>query len=141
MEAWEANLVLNLRLWCEGSWGQEQVLMEYRRALPSKSARDECMAFENLVTTLVANAQRPIEHRDVGCSCVGADECVFLHLVRCAADGHLGDAALMAALIVGPSRAEHIALLAGQVGISARKIHNTPPEFSSDAVSNVVRLH
>ncbi|MEL6412328.1 MAG: hypothetical protein AAFQ38_18215 [Pseudomonadota bacterium] len=141
MEAWEANLVLNLRLWCEGPCGQQQVWNEYRKALSGASARNECHAFESLIRTLVANAIRPMVRHDVGCSCVGADECVFLHLVRCAADGHLNDAALMAALIVGPSKAEHIAVLAGQVGTCARQIHNSPPEYLSDTAPNVVRFH
>ena len=141
MESWEANLVLNLRLWCEGPSGQVQVWNEYRRALPGENARNECHAFESLLRTLIANAQRPLVRHDVRCTCVGADEYVFLHLVRCAADGHLSDAALMAALIVGPSKAEQIALLAGQVGSCSRKIHNYPPEFPSNAAPNVMRLH
>ena len=77
----------------------------------------------------------------MGCSCVGADECVFLHLVRCASDGELNDAALMAALIVGPSKARQIALLAVQVGSCARDIHNSPPEYSNDTAPKNVRLH
>jgi len=141
MEAWEANLVLNLRLWCEGPCGQAQVWNEYRKALPRECVHSECHAFERLLQTLIANAQRPLVRHDVGCSCVGADECVFLHLVRCAADGHLGDAALMAALIVGPSKAEHIAILAGQVGACARRIHEFPREDVIDTAPNVVRLH
>ena len=141
MGTWEANLVLNLRLWCEGPCGQTRVWNEYRKTLPGECARNACRAFESLIQTLIANAQRPLVRHNVGCSCVGADECVFLHLIRCAADGHRGDAALMAALIVGPSKAEDIATLAGQDGIYARKIHNPPTEYSNKTAPSVVRFH
>ena len=141
MEAWEANLILNLRLWCDGPSGQAQVWNEYRKALPGAQAQQECRAFETLLRTIIDNAHRPLVRHDVGCACVGADEGVFLHLVRCAADGHLTDAALMATMMVGPAQAERIALLAGQVGSCARYIHDRQPEFSQEGAPNVVRLH
>lgn len=141
MEAWEANLVLNLRLWCEGPTGQAEVWNEYRRALPGAQARDECHAFESLIRALVSNAYRPLVRHDVGCACMGADEGAFLHLVRCAADGHLNDAALMASMLAGPSHADRIATLAGQVGICARQIHNRPPEYSVEAEPIKAWLH
>ena len=53
MEAWEANLVLNLRLWCEGPCGQQQVWNEYRKSLHGKAARNECHAFESLIPCLL----------------------------------------------------------------------------------------
>ncbi|MEM8872519.1 MAG: hypothetical protein AAGE38_19115 [Pseudomonadota bacterium] len=141
MEAWEANLVLNLRLWCEGPAGQSQVWNEYRRALPGPDAQCECQAFETLVQTLIDAAHRPLVRHEVGCACVGADEGVFVNMVRNAADGHLTDAALIATLLIGPSQAEHVAVLAGQVGACARHIHSGVPELSTEAGSNVVRLH
>ena len=141
METWEANLLNNLRLWCDGPCGQVRVWNEYRQALSDDSARSECHAFDSLIQILGANAIRPLVRHDVGCTCVGADEGVFLHLVRYAADGHSNDAALMAALIAGPARAKQIAVLAGQVGICARKIHNSHPEYSADTAPNAVWLH
>lgn len=141
MDPWEANLVLNLRLWCEGPKGQTQVWNEYRKALPGKEAQDACRGFEVLINTLVENAHRPLVRHDVGCACVGADESVFLHLVRTASEGHLNDAALIATLIVGPARAELIAVLAGEVGACARKIHFQDPESPNKTATNVVHLH
>lgn len=140
MEPWESNLVLNLRLWCEGTRGQSEVWNEYRKALPGPQAQTACRAFEVLLKTLVENAHRPLVRRDVGCNCVGADEAIFVHLVHTASDGHLGDAALIATLIIGPSKAEHIAVLAGEVGTCVRDIHahHQPPK---ETLSNVVRLH
>ena len=46
MEAWEANMVLNLRLWCDGPKGQSMVWNEYRSALPGRVAQDACRLFE-----------------------------------------------------------------------------------------------
>lgn len=141
MDPWEVNLVLNLRLWCEGSSGQSQVWNEYRNALSGEHATHECHAFETLVRTIVSSAHRPLVRHQVGCSCVGADEAIFVNLVRMASEGHLNDAALVATLLMGPARAEHVALLAGQVGTCARKIGRRPPHSKPQAAQNVVRLH
>ncbi|MEM6889210.1 MAG: hypothetical protein AAF636_13840 [Pseudomonadota bacterium] len=141
MDAWEANLVLNLRLWCTGPQGQAQVWGEYRRALPGPAARRECHTFETLVRTLTALAHRPLVRHAVGCACVGADESIFVNLIRTAADGHLTDAALIATLLTGPSQAEQIAMLAGEVGSCARKIHSTQAKPTTLDAPNVVRLH
>lgn len=141
MEAWEANLVLNLRLWCEGPLGQQQVWAEYRKTLHGSEAQRECHTFEVLLRTLVATAHRPLVRHDVGCACVGADEGILVNLVRTASDGHLTDAALIATLMVGPAHAEQVALLAGQVGSCTRRIHASTPELSPAPTPNVVRLH
>ncbi|MEM8788891.1 MAG: hypothetical protein AAGE76_11580 [Pseudomonadota bacterium] len=141
LEGWEANVILNLRLWCDGPKGQHQIWNEYRRALPAAEAQHEMQAFEALLRTLVHRAYRPLVRHDVSCSCVGSDECVFLNLVRTAADGHLTDAALISTLLVGPAEAERIALLAGQVGQCVRRIHAEPPAQIPETASNVVRLH
>ncbi|MEM1073378.1 MAG: hypothetical protein AAF665_01760 [Pseudomonadota bacterium] len=141
MEAWEANMVLNLRLWCEGPAGQEQVWTEYRRALPGAEAKRECHAFECLLRTLVATAHRPLVRHDVACACVGADEGVFVNLIRIASEGHLTDAALIATLLSGPAQAEQIAILAGQVGECAKRIHRSDANYIPSSPQKVVRLH
>lgn len=141
MDAWEANLVLNLRLWCEGPNGQTQVWNEYRAALPAEEAHKACRAFEVLLNTIMDKSYRPLVRHDVACACVGADESIFANLVRTAADGHLNDAALIATLITGPAQAELIALLAGEVGTHMQRIHHTTKEQPTKARPNVVRLH
>lgn len=139
--AWEANTVVNLRMWCEGPDGQSQVWSEYQQALPESSARDEFHAFENLVSEVVSHADRPLVRHAVGCSCVGSDECIFLHLVRTASAGHMNDAALIATLLAGPAHAERIAVLAERVGTCARRIHTQDIKPNYYAPQNVVRLH
>ena len=113
LHGWESNLVMNLRLWCEGPVGQATVWNEYARCFPKGAALSEMQAFETLLRALIDHAMRPLVRHEVGCSCVGSDECVFLNLVKTASEGHLTDAALIATLMTGPAHAEHIAILAG----------------------------
>ncbi|MBY5935635.1 hypothetical protein KUV51_21680 [Tateyamaria omphalii] len=142
MEAWEANLVLNLRLWCEGPTGQHHAREDYLNALPAAEAERAWATFQRLTRKILCTAPRPLIRHAVGCNCVGSDECVFVHLVRTASDGHLNDAALIATLLTGPAHAEHIALMAGEVGSTMRSIHNKKTEpLSPAAAPNVVRLH
>ena len=134
LESWESFIVLNLRLWCDGADGQAQVWAQYRATLPIGEAKAQCATFETLVRTITSMAQRPLVRHDVACACVGADEGIFLHLIRTASDGHLNDAALIATLLAGPAQA-------GQVGACARRMHSkdTPPYARE--YSNVVHLH
>ena len=141
MEAWEANLVLNLRLWCEGPVGQSQARKDYSNALPRYEADRAWYTFEGLLNKIISTASRPMVRHAVGCNCVGSDECVFVNLVRTASDGHLNDAALIATLLSGPAHAEHIAVLAGEVGEAIRGIHRETATHSPPAAPNVVRLH
>lgn len=142
MDSWEANLVLNLRLWCEGPNGQSHARRDYTGALPEQDADRAWNNFEKLVKKIVGTAHRPLVRHQVGCNCVGSDECVFVHLIRTASDGHLNDAALIATLLSGPAHAEHIAILAGEVGDTIRRIHRAAnaPHSPADK-TRVVRLH
>ncbi|MEM9577410.1 MAG: hypothetical protein AAF999_10400 [Pseudomonadota bacterium] len=141
LEAWEAALVIDLRMWCDGPSGQAEVWNGYRRSLPGQNAKRACRSFEILLTTLIKSAYRPLVRHDTGCSCVGADENILVNLVRTASDGQLNDAALIATLIAGPAQAEHIAVLAGEVGETLRHMHREDIDFSTEVGGNVVRLH
>lgn len=141
MDRWEAALIVNLRRWCDGPAAQSLVWNEYRTNLPASEAHRECLAFEELIRHMTARAIRPLVRHDVGCGCVGSDEAVFANLVRTASDGHVHDAALISTLLVGPAGAEHIAMLAGQVGECLRQMHRAAPKLPSHAAPNVVRLH
>lgn len=141
LDAWEANLVLNLRLWCQGPSGQQQVWNDYATTFGGGVAQDEMRAFEELVLRILDNSSRPLVRHDVACSCVGSDECIFLNLVRTASEGHLADASLIATLLASPAHAEPIAILAGRVGEAARKIQLIAVRKDAQRHSNVVRLH
>ncbi|MEP0503549.1 MAG: hypothetical protein ABJD13_03580 [Paracoccaceae bacterium] len=141
MDVWEANLILNLRLWCDGPEGQAQARKDYLDAFPQSEADRAWADFENLLKTIFVTSLRPLVRHEVGCNCVGSDECVFANLVRTASDGHLNDAALIATLLSGPSHAEHIAILAGEVGSTIRSIHRKSAPVSPATAPKVVRLH
>jgi len=119
VDPWHAHLVLNLRLWCTGHRGRQQVCAAYHAALPGSVAQSAFEAFDLFLTTILSAARRPLMHHDVNCRCLSADERVVLTLVMDAAGGHLNDAALIASMIARPALAEHIAILAGQVGENA----------------------
>ena len=141
LDGWEVNLIINLRLWCEGPQGQGKVWNDYANGFGIRSAETEMQAFEALLTTLIDSASRPLVRHSVQCSCVGSDECIFLNLVKTAADGQLNDAALIATLLTGPAKAEMIAMLAGQVGQGARTLFTNTSQAPIRHGSNVVRLH
>jgi len=141
MEAWEANLVLNLRLWCEGPNGQRHAKQDYAETLPEAEVERAWASFEQLVRKVLGTAHRPLIRHEVGCNCVGSDECIFVHLIRTASDGHLNDAALIATLLSGPAHAEHIAILAGEVGDTIRRVHRKTTALSPADTDLMARLH
>lgn len=141
MQPWEAELILNLRLWCDGPDAQNHVCSAFGRALPKSVAQDELKTFENLVMMVTKYAHRPLVRHEVGCACVGSDECVFTHLVATASSGHLTDAALIASLLVSASQAEHVALLAGQVGSATKQIVAQHDIGTYATSANVIQLH
>lgn len=139
MEAWETNLLLNLRLWCEVSHALHQGLNEQRKSLLGESARKKCRALGSFIQKLIANAMRRLACHDLDCSCVGAGDCVFPYLVQSATDSHFNDGALITGLAVEPSKAGQIASLAGQLGLAREKsttrhlnIQPTPHQMSCD---------
>ncbi len=141
MDAWEINLVLNLRLWCEGPTGRRAAWTDYANAVPYGDAERAWHDFERLVERVITTASRPLVRHQVTCNCVGSDEYIFLHLVRTASDGYLNDAALIATLLSGPAHAEHIALMAGEVGSALRHAHCKSNSISPVATAELVRLH
>jgi hypothetical protein len=122
MPDWEAEMVQTLRLWCDGPEGQSRVCARYRAALPPVRAQTAIGTFETLMIALANHAHRALVRHSVGCNCVGADECIVLHLIRTASNGALGDAALISSLLVGAPHAERTAIFAGQVGTDFRAL-------------------
>lgn len=141
MQPWEAELILNLRLWCDGPEGQQEVWNSFTASLPLGTAKNEMEAFERLIRLITSNAHRPLVRHNISCACAGSDECVFAHLVTTASDGHLSDAALIASLLVSPAQAEHVALLAAQVGTSAKKMTQGHTTSLGTASADIIRIH
>ncbi|MEO0379556.1 MAG: hypothetical protein AAF252_04755 [Pseudomonadota bacterium] len=141
LDAWEAAIILSLRRWCEGPSGQLIIRNELDCAFGRSEAVRAWEDFDCLIRRIVGTAFRPLVRHDVGCNCVGSDEYVFAHLVGTASEGHLNDAALIATLLSGPAHAEQIAVLAGEVGLSARRMHHTRSNVRPEEARNLVRLH
>lgn len=141
LEPWEADLIVTLRLWCDSPEGQAKVWNEFATTLPKGQAAHEMRAFEQLVSTIAAYAHRPLVRHSVGCACMGADEGVFAHLVRTASTGDLGEASQIATLLVTAAQAEHVAILAAQVGCTRKSISSTRMAEESARGNNVITLH
>ena len=84
---WEAELILNMRLWQDGPTGQAQVWEAYASAFGQSEARQHLRAFERLLWMIETNMLRPLIRHSVACSCIGSDEAVFANMVRFASDG------------------------------------------------------
>lgn len=141
MEPWEADLIVTLRLWCESPQGQATVWNEFATTLPKGQAVHEMRAFEDLVSIIAAYAHRPLVRHAVGCSCIGADEGVFAHLVRIASSGDLSEAAQIATLLVTAAQAEQVALLAAQVGCARQCMNSARVVGDPGPGDNVVTFH
>lgn len=138
---WEAELILNMRLWQDGPTGQAQVWNAYAVTFGQSDARHRLKAFERLLWMIETNMLRPLVRHGVACRCIGSDEAVFANMVRFASEGELHEAALIATLLVRPAHAEHVALLAGEVGTDTRDLargHNAARDGLADAP---IRLH
>lgn len=138
---WEAELILNMRLWQDGPTGQTQVWTIYAETFGQAEGRQHLHSFERLLGLIDANMLRPLVRHGVACRCIGSDEAVFANMVRFASDGELHEASLIATLLVRPSHAEHVAVLAGEVGTVVRILargHNA----ARDALNHApIRVH
>ena len=140
---WEAQMLMNFRLWCDGPEGQQDVWNEYRCALPYPEARCACRHLEMLILEIGRHAHRPLVRHQVGCACVGSDEAVFLNLLRTASKGNRRDASLIATLLVGATHAHDVAVLADQVGSCARRLagSNVQPDAQTPTRPHGATLH
>ncbi|WP_276155522.1 MULTISPECIES: hypothetical protein [unclassified Sulfitobacter] len=139
---WEALLVRHLRLWCDGADGRAKVIEDWEGAGPKAAAENTLAVFDTLIMTLTNHARRPLVRHCLTCDCLGADECVFVQIVSAASGGALDDAALMSGLIALPAHAEHIAILAAQVGAAFRaRGHAQSRQFLSSPPAHLRVLH
>ncbi|MEM0947270.1 MAG: hypothetical protein AAGK37_07685 [Pseudomonadota bacterium] len=141
LEAWQAEFILDFRMWCDGPAGQNAVWNKFATARRTQTAHEDLRMFEELIGTISAQAHRKLVRRDVSCACICSDEAIFLHLVDIASSGDLHEAAKVASLLVAAAHAERIALLAAHVGGAARDVARFDPPKPNPPDTNVVRLH
>jgi len=141
MEPWQSELIVLLRTWCSGPEGPSDVMDKLRVNLSHSEAVDAYRAAGRLLQKVSETTYRPLVRHGISCPCVGADEALLVHLVRLASDGQLQDAALMAGLLSGPSHAEHIGILAGELGEILRRNVSAEKTIRKTHDANVVHLH
>ena len=123
---WEALLVRQMRLWCDGPAGQAKVRRYWQGQANSVDGQDPLELFSALIQSFLTFARRPLVRHGLECECLGADEAVFAQIVADASAGNLDDAIILSGLIAMPAQAEPIALLAGRVGTSFRSTCTAP---------------
>jgi hypothetical protein len=141
MPAWEAELVLTLRVWMEGPEGQAEVRAVFADCLGEEGGLTAFYQLEDLLCGMTARARRPLARHSRGCACVGSDEAVLVCLVREAVQGDLAEAALIASLLVPASAAEMVALRAAQVGQAMQRISDRAPRLVAPEPVVSRRLH
>ncbi|APE43036.1 hypothetical protein BOO69_06095 [Sulfitobacter alexandrii] len=124
---WEAELILSMRLWRESPEGQAEVSRGFARCYGPAGGAAETRGFDRLLGALCRHARRPLTWHGLGCSCIGADEAVLQTFVREAAQGDLAEAAMIASLIAPAAQAEHLALMAAQVGRAMQGMARSAP--------------
>jgi len=120
IDHWQALLVRHLRFWCEGPATRNDVRRFWQEHAHPAAGQETLARFDALVQQFLSCARRPLVRHGTGCDCLGADEAVFLQIVTDASEGRLDDAVMLSGYILMPAHAEHVALLAGQVGIDFR---------------------
>lgn len=140
-EAWEAELIINLRLWYSGLSGRPEVYDAFSTQFSPERAVQEFDTFERLLNSISIYAHRPLLLHDLECACIGADEQIFVHLVATASAGDLREASLIATLLIGAAQAESIALLAAQIGQSFKQMSLTRAHVSTRTDRTSVQLH
>ena len=123
----EANLILFMRLWCDGTEGRAAVWSDLSLALGAQRARAALGAFEMLFNLCARHARRPLMRHAVPCCCVGADEACFANFVMTAATGERDDAMLIATLLVRPDVAPVVTSVAAEVGLALHQMSLRPP--------------
>jgi hypothetical protein len=131
LPAWEADLILSMRLWMQSPEGQAEVWTGFARCFGTVEGRAEMQQFESLLRGLCHNARRPFVRHALGCTCLGTDEAVLRMLVREAARGDLAEATLIASLLVPAGQAEQIALQSARVGRALQRMARHIPQSAS----------
>jgi len=65
VDVWEADLIISLRLWCNGSSGHADVIEPFSSRFSSERAVQECETFECLLNSISIYAHRLLLFYDV----------------------------------------------------------------------------
>lgn len=118
----EAGAVMYLRMWSEGAHSRATAASDFDLALGCGNGKSAMSTLEQICSLCAMHGRRPMVRHGLGCSCLGADESCFAHMIGAAADGQQEDAMMMAALIVRPDFAPSLAALSEQFGLALRRM-------------------
>lgn len=130
-----------LRSWGRDPVGQAHLESSLSVGLGPDQARNIKGVFEDLMEVGRHYGRRALCRHGRNCSCLGADEAVFAHLVEAGANGEQEDAALLAALVVRPDMAMCFAGLAAEFGMALNKVVRTAPARPRLPVSVSATVH
>lgn len=139
--AWEAEVIICIRLWMDGPDGQAQLRSAFAQCFGPEDWRGKWHQMETLFTIISVHARRHFICHGLTCSCIGSDEAVLQTLVREAARGDLAEAAMIAGLLVRASYAEPTALIAAQVGQILQRIAGLAPQTAPPPTAVARTLH
>lgn len=117
----EANAVLYLRHWSDGTKGRRAISKELATLLGGPHGRAATEALNNLLELCRDYGRRPLMHHHTRCTCLGADEACFANFIAAAAEGERDDALLLATLLVRPDVAPMLASVAFEFGVLLRR--------------------
>jgi hypothetical protein len=120
----ERGAVLVLRYWFLGQGGGDMPLCGAHdtEAQLLLSTPAVMQAAHGLCTALVGHTRRPLLHHSVQCSCIGADEACFAHLVCAAGSGARDEAMAFAMMLAHPQAALLILPQAERLGLLLHRL-------------------
>lgn len=118
----EVWMIAAIRLWSEEQGAGNADLAEAVAArIGPQRGRRVVSIFSDLMTLMAEHARRPILRHKPSCSCVGADEAVFVNFISAATHGPREDAILIATLLMRPDMAAIAVSLAQSLGLELRR--------------------
>lgn len=114
----EAGAVIYLRLYCAGAEARRQAERDFALSLGSDHGLAALKSLGRICELCVEHGRRPLMRHSVSCKCLGADEACLANLVGAAGTGAREDAMLLAAWMVRPDMAPHLAGLAETLGLA-----------------------
>ena len=130
----ELAAIVYLRAWCAGGADRGMIARDFQLVL-GDGASPFVKDFDDLMTTVLENARRPVMRHGLGCTCFGGDESVFANLVAAAAAQDRDDALLFASTLMrghAAWAAVELSMRLGQVFLRLARMPNQGPSPTHD---------
>ena len=137
----EAGAVIYLRLYCAGVEARRQAERDFALSLGPKHGPVALNSLGRICELCAEHGRRPLMRHSVSCKCLGADEACLANLVAAAGTGDREDAMLLAALMVRPDMAPHLAGLAETLGLALGRMASMADPVIEPAADRPHVLH